>query len=144
MIRGVCLSDFAEFAQLFLALPRKGGPLAMLARSGFAYIAFARDYPEHYRFMFMTPRVAVCPEDEEQKSDPAQNAYAFLHQLILYAKSTGALREDITDTHQTAQTVWALVHGVSALEICRRSRYVGATRIHGSSHAVWRSVRSRL
>jgi AcrR family transcriptional regulator len=120
LIRALCLADFGAFAALFLALPTHGGPLCQLCRAGFAYLEFARTHPEHYRFMFLTPDAGSAPETEEERSDPAQNAYVFLHALVVRAMEAGVIAPEFDDAHLLAQTVWAQVHGVAALDVCRR------------------------
>lgn len=120
LIHELCLEDFSRLAQLFLVLPSDGGPLAVLCRAGFAYLKFARDFPEHYRFMFMTPSGGSDPDSEEQRDDPAHNAYVFLHAVVSSAISAGLLRDDVGDSHVVTQAIWATAHGVAALEVCRR------------------------
>lgn len=124
LIRELCLTDFAEFAGMFLALPRDGGPLARMCRAGFGYLEFARTRPEHYRVMFMTQHLENQPDSEAQRQDPQQNAYLFVHGLVEEAIAEGALRADLTDAHLVAQTMWAAVHGVAALEVCGCSAWV--------------------
>jgi hypothetical protein len=53
-----------------------------------------------------------------EREDPRMNAYVFLRQLVAALLSEGHLREDITDPDLAAQTVWAIVHGAAALELC--------------------------
>jgi AcrR family transcriptional regulator len=122
LIRELCLTDFADFAEMFLALPTHGGALAQLFRVGFAYLDFARTHPEHYRFMFMTAHVDAGPDSDEQRQDPGQNAYVSLLTLVEQAIAEGALREDLKDPHLVAQSAWAMTHGIAALDVCRRER----------------------
>src|SRR5215470_5502817 len=42
---------------------------------------FAVECPQQYRFMFMSARPQVIP-DESEANDPAQNAYVFLHATV--------------------------------------------------------------
>ena len=121
LIHELCLEDFSRLAQLFLHLPTEGGPIAVLCRAGFAYLSFARDFPEHYRFMFMTPSAGSDPDSPEQRDDPAHNAYVFLHGIVETAMTADLLRKDFGDGHVVAQAIWATAHGVAALEVCRRS-----------------------
>lgn len=119
LIHELCLSDYADFAALFLSLSRDGGPLALLCRAGLANLKFARDFPEHYRFMFLAQKGKVPPDSDEQRQDPAQNAYVFLHALVEEAIAEELLREQFMDSHIAAQTLWAIVHGAAALDLCR-------------------------
>lgn len=117
LIADLCRHDFEELAAVMLSLDRDGGPVAVLARMGKAYLDFASDFPEHYRFMFLTPK-EVLPEEGE-RDDPARNAYAFLHSLVEEAMADGLIKEEFTDSHEVAQLVWAIVHGTAALAVCR-------------------------
>lgn len=121
LIHELCVADFSRLAAAFLELPKDGGPLARLARVGFAYLQFARAYPEHYQFMFMTPTAGSPPESDAEKQDPARNAYILVHALVVEALDAGVLREEFTDSELVAQTIWAAAHGVAALDVCRRS-----------------------
>lgn len=120
LVQELCRTDFADFAALFLKLSPEGGPLALLCRTGFAYFRFAREFPEHYHFMFLSQQASAQPESDEDREDPAQNAYVFLRYLIAEALEKNLLREDLKDVDVVAQTVWAAVHGVAALDVCRR------------------------
>jgi len=119
LIHELCLTDYADFAALFLELSRDGGSLALLCRVGLAYMRFARDFPEHYRFMFLTQKGKQGPDSQEQREDPAQNAYVFLYGLVEVAIVEGLVREQFADSHLAAQTLWAVVHGAAALDVCR-------------------------
>jgi AcrR family transcriptional regulator len=121
LIHELCMEDFSRLAHLFMSLSSEGGPLAILCRAGFSYLKFAQDFPEHYRFMFMTPSAGSDPETDEERNDPARNAYIFLHALVSSAQSSGLLRSDILDAHTATQAIWATAHGVAALEVCRHS-----------------------
>ncbi len=119
LIHELCLTDYADFAALFLELKRDGGPLSLLCRAGLANLRFARDFPEHYRFMFLTQKGKQAPDSQAQREDPAQNAYVFLYGLVEVAIAEGLLNEQFSDPHVTAQTLWAIVHGAAALDLCR-------------------------
>jgi|SRR5688572_3606049 len=118
LIAELCRHDFEELAGLLLSLSREGGPMALLARTGVAYLDFARDFPEHYRFMFLTPK-DVPPDSDAEREDPARNAYVFLHQLVEAAMAAGLVKEEFENSHDVAQLVWAIVHGTAALSVCR-------------------------
>jgi AcrR family transcriptional regulator len=118
IIAELCRHDFEDLAGVMLSLSQEGGPMAVLARMGQAYLDFARDYPEHYRFMFLTPK-DIPPENDEERNDPARNSYVFLHTLIEGAMAAGLVKEEFQDSHEVAQLVWAIVHGTAALAVCR-------------------------
>src|SRR6187551_585938 len=112
IIHELCITDFSLLASVLLALPQDGGPLALLCRTGFAYLQFARDYPEHYRFMFLTPTGGSPPDSPEQRADPATNAYVFLLGVVEVAMGEELLRPELSDPHLVTQSLWAAAHGV--------------------------------
>jgi len=118
LIAELCRHDFAELAGLFMSLSQEGGPMAVLARAGIAYLDFARDFPEHYRFMFLIPK-DVPPEGEEEANDPARNAYVFLHSVVEQAMAAGLVKDGFESSHDVAQLMWAIVHGTASLSVCR-------------------------
>jgi AcrR family transcriptional regulator len=116
LFRELCRRDFAAFAQGFLKLSNVADPVERLAWVGFAYLDFARQFPQHFRLMFLTEAPPQPPEGDEAM-DPTQNAYVFLVALVRELLEVGALREELDDPHLVAQTVWAVVHGAAALEL---------------------------
>ena len=64
--------------------------------------------------------------------DPEKDAYAFLKWTVQQAIDAGCFRPEMRDADAIAQTLWASVHGVIALEIAK-----GA--ISGCSGVRWRS-----
>ena len=68
--------------------------------------------------MFMTPvNLAMTEDDMERKGNPNEDAYAFVRMLVADCMKAGQLRPELTDIDLVAQTLWAAVHGVAALEI---------------------------
>ncbi|MFN7020812.1 MAG: TetR/AcrR family transcriptional regulator [Phycisphaerales bacterium] len=117
----LCRQDFAALAGDFVKLAKVADPVERIYRLGLAYIRFAREHPNHYRLMFMTPHLAeIAPPTEadiQAMSDPDQDAYAFLHKSVREAMAEGRFLPDHTDSELLAQTLWAGVHGVASLEI---------------------------
>jgi AcrR family transcriptional regulator len=118
LIRELCQADFATFAQKFAAFLFVEDPVERFKRAGLAYFEFALENPQHYRLMFMTARPARVEEpDAAEMADPTRNAYAFLRQTVCDAMARGLVRPELTDPEMVAQTVWAALHGVVALQI---------------------------
>jgi AcrR family transcriptional regulator len=114
LIRELCAHDYAVFGAQFDKLGRIADPIERLRRSGHAYVDFAVRHPNQYRLLFMTPAV---PAARDAGGAPAQAAYAFLARAAADALAAGRLRRDLTDAELVAQTCWAGVHGVAALQI---------------------------
>jgi AcrR family transcriptional regulator len=118
LMQAICEEDFLALGSLFQDLLAVPDPLEGILAMGRAYARFAREFPNHYRLMFMTPHPAPPgPEAEARKGDPEQDAYAALLQLVTRALESGRLRADLTDPHLAAQTFWAGLHGVVALQL---------------------------
>ncbi len=118
LFREICAHDFGELAEAFRQLVQIPNPADRLGACGRAYIEFAVAHPNHYRLMFLNP-VPLPPteSDLERCGNPENDAYAFLRALVHQCREDGCFRTDLTDDDLIAQTLWAAVHGVAALEI---------------------------
>lgn len=121
LLAELCRRDFDALAKVFLRLSKVKDPVERIYRIGLTYVRFAREHPEHYRLMFMTPHLAdLAPPSEEDiaaMNDPDKDAYAFLHRTVQDAMAEGVFLPEYTDTELLTQTLWAGVHGVASLEI---------------------------
>jgi AcrR family transcriptional regulator len=88
-------------------------PRAALVAMGRAYVGFARAEPDLYRLMFADDALA---HDEECEMAPnGEAAFGILVEAV------AALKPRTPDeVRDAAVTVWAMVHGLSMLEIDRR------------------------
>jgi AcrR family transcriptional regulator len=118
LIRELCNHDFQAFAARFLEVAAIADPVERLRKTGEVYAAFGLQHPQQYRLMFMAPRPFVEPTKEETE-DPARNAYVFLRATVEQAIAEGRIRHEFRDPELLAQTIWAAVHGVVALEIAQ-------------------------
>lgn len=83
-----------------------------------AYSRFALAYPNHYRFMFMTPKPSNSKDKSKlRQGNIEQDAYAFLRSMVQQAFEQQVFRADLANMDLIAQTLWAGIHGVCALEI---------------------------
>lgn len=123
LIRELCAVDFLALAQEFQPIALERDPVARVQQIGRAYIEFALAHPNHYRLMFMTPRLPGQEDmnDYGRKGDPAQDAYAFLRLAVVEALGQGRFRAGLTDPDLICQTLWAGVHGVAALHVAMSS-----------------------
>src|SRR6188768_2297852 len=109
LFRELCRQDFSEFAQSLLReVASVKDPALQLYHAGIMYLSFAEHYPEHYRLMFLAEHPDL-PPTEAERSDPTQNAYVFLHALVVALIDSGALRPELKDVDLVAQTIWATV-----------------------------------
>jgi len=115
LVEALCHEDFAQLLAALTASEPPKDPVARIRGLGQAYAAFARRYPNHYRFMFMTPR----EEGHQPKpQDPGSHSFELLRQSVKEAIETGRFRNEPADA--MAQVIWASLHGVVALLVTYR------------------------
>jgi len=119
----LCQQDYSRLAEVFQSSSMSTDPVERLKQIGGTYIEFGMRYPNHYKFMFMTPHPAHEPneEDREVMGNPEMDAYAFLKWAVQQAIDAGRLREEFQDAELISQTLWAAVHGVISLHIAKCS-----------------------
>ena len=121
LFRELCHLDYARLAQVFQSSVITTDPLQRLKQIGAIYMDFGARYPNHYKFMFMTPHPhhELDEADREMLGNPEKDAYSFLKWSVQQAIDAGCLREEVRDAELVSQTLWAAVHGVIALEIAK-------------------------
>jgi AcrR family transcriptional regulator len=107
--------DFRALAGAFQRIGRIEDPVERLRRIGDAYVAFALEHPQQYRFLFMMEH----PEnvDHPEKGNPEEDAYGFLRATVVELIERRLLRDEYRDPDQVAQLCWASCHGVVALHV---------------------------
>jgi len=123
LFRELCHEDYAQLAQVFQSSMISSDPLERLKQIGAIYVDFGTRYPNHYKFMFMTPHPGHEPDDVDREvmGNPEKDAYAFLNWAVQQAIDAGCIREEFTDADLISQTLWASVHGVISLQIAKGS-----------------------
>jgi AcrR family transcriptional regulator len=118
----LCHQDYARLAEVFQSSAMSTDPIERLKQIGRTYMEFGLRYPNHYKFMFMTPHPQMEPDEEEREQimgNPELDAYAFLKWAVQQAIDAGRFREELTDAELVSQTLWASVHGVISLNIAK-------------------------
>jgi AcrR family transcriptional regulator len=123
LILELCQSDFGRLADYMQEPGQLPDPVERLRQCGREYVRFALSYPNHYRLMFMTPYPLRAGDPQfdqhkaEVKGNPETDAYAFLLTLVRQVAAAGRLSGPSPNIELIAQTLWAGLHGVIALEI---------------------------
>jgi AcrR family transcriptional regulator len=123
LFRELCHQDYARLAEVFQSSVMSTDPIERLKQTGAIYIDFGARYPNHYKFMFMTPQPEHDPDeaDREMMGNPELDAYAFLKWAVQQAIDAGIFRQELTDADLISQTLWGAVHGVISLQIAKGS-----------------------
>jgi AcrR family transcriptional regulator len=117
IIRELCNRQLRALAKHFGSIAGVADPVERLRGIGRAYVDFALEHPSHFRFMFLTPHPLPPDEDDNlQRGDPREDAYAFLKETAEAAIASGQLRPEFTDAEELSQMCWASTHGVVALQ----------------------------
>ena len=118
LIRAVCDTDFSALADALKKNLANSDPVERMLAIGRDYAAFALNYPNHYRMMFMTEHPPCDPASSTiQQNNAEQDAYFQLKTVVNDVFLAGKFRPDLTDADLIAQTIWAGMHGVCALQI---------------------------
>jgi AcrR family transcriptional regulator len=118
LLQAVCDEDFLKLASGMHQIMQLPDLIARIQALGKGYAMFALEHPNHYRLMFMTPRVPCNPDITKiQQGNTEQDAYAQLKHVVQEAFEAGLFRVDLADSELIAQTIWAGIHGVCSLQI---------------------------
>jgi AcrR family transcriptional regulator len=116
LVHALCQEDFGRLFHHLQQTPPPADPVEAVRQLGLAYARFGTSYPNHYRFMFMTPGKFESLGDKDRS--PGEQAFGLLHAAVTAAIEGGYFRSADVDT--VAQVLWASVHGAVALLITVR------------------------
>ncbi len=115
LVLALCREDFGRLLAVMQLQAPPADPVEWLRQLGRAYATFALENPNHYRFMFLSPRK---PDHKPEPSDPGHQSYEVLRSAVAKAVETGALSSRGVDT--IAQVMWSSLHGAVALLMTMR------------------------
>jgi AcrR family transcriptional regulator len=101
LLTELCRVDFRALAGAFLKVGWIEDPVERLQTIGAAYVDFALEHPQQYRFLFLIEH----PEEVEhpEKENPEEDAYGVLRQTIVDCIASGRLRAEYREPDQVAQ-----------------------------------------
>lgn len=118
VLKAICDTDFLALATTQKSIMKIEDPVERMYALGRGYAAFALTHPNHYRLMFMTIHSPMEPEESSlQKNSAEQDAYYQLKSVVKAVHESGCFRSELKDVDLIAQTIWAGMHGVCALQI---------------------------
>ncbi len=139
LFRELVYGDYLMLSKEFAVMASTQNPAERLLQIGEAYVQFGATHPFHYRMMFMNPPPIKrhCGDGAiPAKGLPDWDAYAFLKWTVTEAAQAGFLRPDLTDLDLLSQTLWAAVHGITALEITMHNEEWQPRPLQQRTHAM--------
>ncbi|HEY4658927.1 MAG TPA: TetR/AcrR family transcriptional regulator [Gemmatimonadaceae bacterium] len=112
----LCAGDFRELGRALTSIGRVADPIERIRQMGRAYVRFALEHPEQFRFMFLIERPMPGPE-EVHRLDPGEDGYQFLLGSVREAMAQGRFRPEFRDPDVVAQSLWAAVHGIATIHV---------------------------
>ncbi|MCC6617061.1 MAG: TetR/AcrR family transcriptional regulator [Anaerolineae bacterium] len=123
IVDAVCNEATRRLGDSLTVVPETLPPVEYLVELGMAYLRFANDHPQHFRFI-ATWRVPM-PEDitreqMEQAADNPADPFSLLYRAIQRGIDVGLLRvKPNYATLEMALSMWALAHGMAVLQTQR-------------------------
>ena len=118
LLRAVVDTDVLKLAQALKSTLTIADPLQRFLQFAQHYVQFALTNPNHYRMMFMTQHPPCDPAFSSiEQNNPEQDAYSQLIDVVTSAFEAGIFKPVFTDATLIAQTTWAAMHGLCALQI---------------------------
>jgi AcrR family transcriptional regulator len=115
LLNSLCEDEFSRLLALLSTEPPPRSGVAWIRQLGQAYARFGLRYPNHYRFMFMSP---AAFGEEHQPTPAGQQAFGVVRAAVKKAIDAGEFRKG--DVDAMAQVLWSSIHGVVALLITYR------------------------
>ena len=109
LVEALCREDFGRLLEALSLLPPAADPIEAIRQLGHAYVGFAVNNPNHFRFMFMTPH---HKDEPHGPADPGWQSFGALLEAVERAIRAGLLRPIAPLT--AAQILWMNVHGVAS------------------------------
>ena len=114
LVKALCEADFARLLGALQQQPPPQNAVEWIRQLGRAYARFAIGYPNHYRFMFMTPE----KDHVKEPDSPGDRSFGLLRAAVAKAIETGRFHGG--DVNTMAQVLWAGIHGAVSLLITLR------------------------
>jgi AcrR family transcriptional regulator len=111
VVKACCEEDFTQLLGALSLSQPPADPVEQIRQLGRAYAAFGRKYPNHYRFMFMTPN----KNHDLEAESPGHRSFGLLQAAVARAVAGGRFRK--VDSDLAAQVLWSGLHGAVSLLI---------------------------
>lgn len=120
LMRELVANDLQPLTAELERIGRIPDPVERIREFGYAYINFARAYPMHYRFIFMSEWPPMLLDPYPPMTHEGQDGgYITVRSAVVAAIESKRLRPELADPDLLVQTIWAGWHGVASLQIAR-------------------------
>jgi AcrR family transcriptional regulator len=117
LVKACCEEDFTRLLGALSGAKPPADAVDQIRQLGRAYAAFGQQWPNHYRFMFLTPN----KNHELDPDSPGHRSFGLLRAAVERAIKSGRFRK--VDPELAAQVLWASLHGVVALLITMQPQH---------------------
>ncbi|HVF90355.1 MAG TPA: TetR/AcrR family transcriptional regulator [Blastocatellia bacterium] len=118
LLFNICEETFARLSSRLEEITRGDEPIQCLKKGLNAYVEFGLQYPNHYRVTFINhPTHGIDKERYMHEGSMGMNAYSHLRLGVERCVQAGLFR--VTDIDLISQSMWAAVHGVTAILITK-------------------------
>ncbi len=146
LLLALCRREFMGLAQMMGGFEPPNDALEGLRVVGRVYCQFALEHPQAYRLMFLLEGTPPRPHDGVGVGvgvgggvgvdfggcgiDGDLDAYGICVAFVTRARAAGQLRASLDSDELIAQTLWAGLHGVLALQIMKHDKGIPWRPIH--------------
>jgi AcrR family transcriptional regulator len=115
----LCEETFAKLSKKMEAISKVSeDPVECLRKGCRSYVDFGLKHPNHYKLTFINhPSLSVGKEHYLREDSEGMRAYGHMRQAVQDCIDKEKLREK--DAEAVAQSLWAIIHGVTALLITK-------------------------
>jgi AcrR family transcriptional regulator len=117
LVKALCEEDFTRLLGALSSASLPDDPVEQIRQLGRAYASFGLEWPNHYRFMFLTPNKT---HDLDRES-PGHRSFGLLRSVVERAVTEGRFRK--VDPDLATQVLWSNLHGVVSLLITMQPQH---------------------
>lgn len=121
LLNEICEETFGKLIETVSLIEAQGigEPIDYLQKGMRAYIEFGLKYPNHYEVTLITPIMDFLGKDlHPYEGSSGQKAFEYIVRQVAGSMEKGQIKQG--DAAAVSQTVWAAIHGVTALLISHK------------------------
>ena len=118
LLNQICEETFGKLIEMVAAIEAEDSdaPINCLQKGMRAYIEFGLKYPNHYEVTFITPIMDFLGQEvHPYEGSSGQKAFEHITRQVVGSMQAGQIKQG--DVAVISQTIWAAIHGVTALLI---------------------------